>query len=52
MAFTQLGGKSVKAEGTLPLHRSIVAGDNEYRFTFLPGARGFLSVTADRCDYP
>ena len=52
VAFTQLGGKSVKAEGTLPLHRSIVIGSNEYRFSFLPGARGFLSVTADRCDYP
>lgn len=52
VAFTQLGGKTVKAEGTLPLHRSIVLGSNEYRFTFLPGARGFLSVTADRCDYP
>ncbi|NIA69849.1 hypothetical protein HBA54_14690 [Pelagibius litoralis] len=52
VAFTALGGKSVTAEGTLPLHHSVVVGSNEYRFTFLPGARGFLSVTADRCDYP
>lgn len=52
VAFTQLGGKTVTAEGPLPLHRSIVLGSNEYRFSFLPGARGFLSVTADRCDYP
>ncbi len=52
ITFTQLGGKTVAAEGTLPLHHSVVAGDDEYRFTVLPGARGFLTVTADRCDYP
>jgi hypothetical protein len=52
LAFTQLGGKTVTAEGPLPLHYSVVSGDNEYRFTALPGARGFLTVTADRCDYP
>ncbi|MEQ9608704.1 MAG: hypothetical protein RLN99_13665 [Kiloniellaceae bacterium] len=52
MTFTQLGGKTVTAEGALPLHHSVVAGDDEYRFTVLPGARGFLTVTADRCDYP
>jgi hypothetical protein len=50
--FTHLGGKTVTAEGTLPVHHSVVAGDDEYRFTALPGARGFLTVTADRCDYP
>lgn len=52
VSFTALGGKSVTAEGNLPLHHSVVVGSNEYRFTVLPGARGFLSVTADRCDYP
>lgn len=52
VTFTQLGGKTARAEGTLPLHHSVVAGDSEYRFTALPGARGFLTVTADRCDYP
>ncbi|WP_422368299.1 hypothetical protein [Pelagibius sp.] len=52
VSFTALGGKSVTAEGSLPLHHSVVVGSNEYRFTVLPGARGFLSVTADRCDYP
>ncbi|GAB4353357.1 MAG: hypothetical protein Kow00114_02570 [Kiloniellaceae bacterium] len=52
VTFTQLGGKTVTAEGTLPLHHSVVSGDDEYRFTVLPGARGFLTVTADRCDYP
>ena len=52
VTFTYLGGKTVQAEGPLPLHHSVVAGDNEYRFTALPGARGFLTVTADRCDYP
>ena len=52
VTFTQLGGKTVQAEGSLPLHHSVVSGDNEFRFTALPGARGFLTVTADRCDYP
>ncbi len=52
IVFTHLGGKTVTAEGALPLHHSVVSGDNEYRFTALPGARGFLTVTADRCDYP
>jgi hypothetical protein len=52
MTFTQLGGETVTAEGTLPLHHSVVSGTSEYRFTALPGARGFLTVTADRCDYP
>ncbi|WP_193369597.1 hypothetical protein [Pelagibius marinus] len=52
LAFTHLGGKTVTAKGALPLHYSVVSGDNEFRFTALPGARGFLTVTADRCDYP
>ncbi|MEQ8356189.1 MAG: hypothetical protein RH942_11675 [Kiloniellaceae bacterium] len=52
VTFTQLGGETVTAEGALPLHHSVVAGSDEYRFTALPGARGFLTVTADRCDYP
>ena len=52
LTCTHLGGQTVQAEGTLPLHHSLVAGDSEYRFTALPGARGFLTVTADRCDYP
>lgn len=52
VSFTHLGGKTVSAEGSLPLHHSVVSGDDEYRFTVLPGARGFLTVTADRCDHP
>lgn len=52
VSFTALGGKTVTAEGALPLHHSVVAGNSEYRFTALPGARGFITVTADRCDYP
>ncbi|MEO3431245.1 hypothetical protein AAFN88_20485 [Pelagibius sp. CAU 1746] len=52
VTFTYLGGKTVTAEGALPLHHSVVSGGNEFRFTALPGARGFLTVTADRCNYP
>ena len=52
ITFTHLGGKSVVAEGPLPLHYSLVSDSDEYRFSALPGARGFLTITADRCDYP
>ncbi len=50
--FTLLGGESFTTEGVLPLHYSVVAGGNEYQFTLVPGDRGFLNVTADRCSYP
>lgn len=52
LTITHLGGKTEQAEGALPLHHSLVVGDDEYRFTALPGARGFLTVTSDRCNYP
>jgi hypothetical protein len=50
--FTLLGGESFTTEGMLPLHHSVVAGNSEYLFTLVPGDRGFVTVTADRCAYP
>lgn len=51
--FTQLGGARSEASGQLPVHHSLVRGNNELRFTVTLGeARGFVQVTADRCDYP
>lgn len=50
--FTLVGGETFMAEGLLPLHQSVVAGGNEYLFTLVAGDRGFVTVTADRCDYP
>ena len=50
--FTTLGGKSVKLSGKLPLHKSIVVNGSEYKFTLKTGAKGFVQVIGDRCDYP
>ncbi len=50
--FTLLGGKKVKLSGKLPLHQSVVVNGSEYRFSLKTGARGFVQVVGDRCDYP
>lgn len=50
--FTHIGGKTWKETGVLPLHKTIVVGDSEYRFTVTKGPRSFVHVAADRCQYP
>ena len=51
--FTALGGKVTEAKGVLPIHTAVVHGGHEYRFTVTAaGARGFVQVTGDRCNYP
>lgn len=50
--FTLLGGEVFTTEGVLPLHYSVIAGGSEFQFTLVPGDRGFVNVTADRCAYP
>ncbi len=52
VVFTALGGQTSQADGVLPLHHSMVFSGSEYRFSMLPGQRGFLQVTAQRCDFP
>jgi|AGTN01.3.fsa_nt_gi hypothetical protein len=49
--FTVIGGKAVPVSGTLPLQHSMVVKGGEYRFTVVSGARGFVEVTGDRCEY-
>lgn len=49
--FTAIGGKDSKVSGKLPLQHSMVLKGGEYRFTVVPGARGFVEITGDRCDY-
>lgn len=49
--FTAIGGKDTQVSGKLPLQHSMVLKGGEYRFTIAPGARGFVEVTGDRCDY-
>jgi len=50
--FTQLGGKSEKVEGLLPIHKSVVFGGNEYRFSILNSRQSFATISATRCDFP
>lgn len=50
--FTRLGGKSEKVEGLLPIHKSVVFGGNEYRFSILSGKQSFATISATRCDFP
>ena len=49
--FTVIGGKETQASGKLPLQHSMVVKNGEYRFTVSPGAKGFVEVTGDRCEY-
>ncbi|MGE5514617.1 MAG: hypothetical protein ACM31D_02225 [Bacteroidota bacterium] len=49
--FTAIGGKDSQISGKLPLQHSMVVKGGEYRFTIAPGAKGFVEVTGDRCDY-
>ncbi|MCF8466999.1 MAG: hypothetical protein K9G33_06315 [Sneathiella sp.] len=50
--FTQLGGQTEKLTGVLPLHKSVVFGANEYRFSILAGKQSFATIAATRCDFP
>ncbi|MBX9635108.1 MAG: hypothetical protein K2X44_09020 [Magnetospirillum sp.] len=49
--FTTIGGKDSQVVGKLPLQHSMVVKGAEYRFTIAPGAKGFVDVTGDRCEY-
>ncbi|MEK9646789.1 MAG: hypothetical protein VW547_14725 [Alphaproteobacteria bacterium] len=36
----------------MPLHKSLLHNGSEYRFTAAIGERrGFIDITADRCDF-
>lgn len=52
VSFTEIGGRTSRKTGRLPLHHAMVIGQSEYRFTVLVGARGFVNVTGTRCKYP
>lgn len=51
ISLTAIGGESAEVTGLLPLHTSLVMGNDEYRFTIVEGAQSFVEVTADRCDF-
>ncbi len=51
MVFSPLGDREEEVSGQLPIQHSMIFKNKEYRFTASPGARGFIEVTADWCDY-
>ena len=52
IVFKITGKKKVVKKGLLPIYHSVIMGNKEFRFTLAGGARSFLNVTADHCDYP
>ncbi len=52
ITFTVIDGETETMSGVLPLYKSIVLEDTEYRFAFQPGRRSFVRVTTDRCAFP
>jgi hypothetical protein len=47
-----IGGEISEKAGKLPLQHAVVVGKNEFLLSAVAGAKGFVKVTADRCDYP
>lgn len=50
--FAEIGGKSSRKTGKLPLHHAMVAGGFEFQFTVVPGPKGFVKVSGKRCKFP
>ncbi len=52
ITLTVIDGETETITGVLPLYKSIVLEDKEFRFAFQQGRRSFIQVTADRCAFP
>ncbi|HMB75897.1 MAG TPA: hypothetical protein VKN76_05830 [Kiloniellaceae bacterium] len=52
VTFRHLSGETSEIEATLPIHHSMIVEDQEFRFALVPGDRGFVTVTGQRCSYP
>ncbi|MGB1077155.1 MAG: hypothetical protein ACPG05_02525 [Bdellovibrionales bacterium] len=52
ITFKANTGETQTKKGALPFSDTMIVGDKEYRFTLSEGARSFIKVTYDRCDYP
>lgn len=50
--FAQTNGETAQLTGVMPLQKSVVVGDREYRFNISAGARSFVEVSADNCRFP
>ncbi len=52
VSFKKFGGEVETKTGVLPMTTSMVINDREYRFSLSAGAKSFMKVTYDSCDYP
>ncbi len=52
LRITTQNGDETVVEDVLPIHKSVVFDESEYRLNIMSGARSFVEVTADRCPYP
>ncbi len=52
IVFETKDGTRQTKKGALPFSDTMIVKDKEYRFTLSEGARSFVKVTYDRCDYP
>lgn len=52
ITLTVIDGETETISGVLPLYKSIILEDKEFRFAFQQGRRSFVQVTADRCAFP
>lgn len=50
--LVHVSGKKETVSGILPLQQSLIAGENEYRFSVVGGSRGFVEVTGETCRFP
>lgn len=48
----ETGPQTLERKNNLPISQVIVAAGREYRMTFSPGAKSFLKLTVESCDYP
>ena len=52
ITLTVIDGETTTIGGVLPLYKSVVLEDREFRFAFQPGRRSFVQVAVDRCAFP
>lgn len=52
ITFTHIGGKTETVESVLPIHKNMLVGADEYRFSIVAGQQSFAQVSATRCDFP
>ncbi|MCB9964332.1 MAG: hypothetical protein H6855_04335 [Rhodospirillales bacterium] len=52
ITFKKAGGEVETKSGTLPMMTTLIVKNREYRLNLSAGAKSFLKVVYDSCDYP